>query len=76
IKCSLEKLKKYYHKFDEKYIYVLALVLHSYYKLTYTKMAWGDLRKPRAEIKVKNLNTRDWCDNTLKVIEKMIKKYW
>ncbi|KAI9507030.1 hypothetical protein F5148DRAFT_968980, partial [Russula earlei] len=38
---GLTKLQKYYSCFDEKPIYVLALVLHTYYKLDYIEMAWG-----------------------------------
>ncbi|KIK76894.1 hypothetical protein PAXRUDRAFT_90536, partial [Paxillus rubicundulus Ve08.2h10] len=38
---GLNKISKYYNQFDEKPVYILALVLHPYYKLDYIKMAWG-----------------------------------
>ncbi|KAF8443712.1 hypothetical protein L210DRAFT_3371946, partial [Boletus edulis BED1] len=76
IECGLDKLKKYYHKFDQKDVYILVLVLHPYYKLTYIKMAWGGLDEQRKEIAAGNPHTRDWHDDALKVVEKMMQDYW
>ena len=63
---GLDKLQKYYYKFDKKDVYVLALsksvsyhnifidecflVLHLYYKLTYIEMIW-DSREEQKENK-------------------------
>ena len=41
INNGLAKFNKYYSQFDEKLSYVLALVLHPYYKLSYIACAWG-----------------------------------
>ncbi|KAK2464611.1 hypothetical protein APHAL10511_003400 [Amanita phalloides] len=38
---GLQKINKYYNKFDNKPVYILSLVLHPYYKLAYIKMVWG-----------------------------------
>ncbi|KAG2031881.1 hypothetical protein BDR03DRAFT_875011 [Suillus americanus] len=40
IQKGLAKIRKYYSKLDDKPVYVLALVLHPYYKLAYIAMAW------------------------------------
>ncbi|KAG2063415.1 hypothetical protein BDR04DRAFT_1038053, partial [Suillus decipiens] len=41
IEWGLVKIGKYYSKFDDKPVYILALVLHPCYKLMYITMAWG-----------------------------------
>ncbi|KAG1729651.1 uncharacterized protein EDB91DRAFT_1252966 [Suillus paluster] len=41
IQWGLAKIGKYYSKFDDKPVYILVLVIHPYYKLTYITMAWG-----------------------------------
>ncbi|KIK40797.1 hypothetical protein CY34DRAFT_38252, partial [Suillus luteus UH-Slu-Lm8-n1] len=38
IKKALNKVGKYYKKMDNKSVYVLALVLHPYYKHEYIKI--------------------------------------
>ncbi|KAF9242391.1 hypothetical protein BU15DRAFT_72913 [Melanogaster broomeanus] len=53
---------KYYNKFDDKPIYVLALVLHPYYKLAYIKMAWGGSEEQQQEREAGNPNAKDWHD--------------
>ncbi|KIM61212.1 hypothetical protein SCLCIDRAFT_26022 [Scleroderma citrinum Foug A] len=76
LNCVLKKIAKYYSKFDEKDIYVLALVLHPYYKLTYIKMAWGGADEQRKEIEAGNMNAKDWHDEAMKMVEKTVKEYW
>ncbi|KAF9224103.1 hypothetical protein BS17DRAFT_817003 [Gyrodon lividus] len=49
IKHGLTKVGKYYNKFDDKPVYMLALILHPYYKLAYIKMAWGGPEEQRKE---------------------------
>ncbi|KAG2354754.1 hypothetical protein BDR07DRAFT_1382005 [Suillus spraguei] len=41
IQAGLDKIRKYYQKFDDKPVYVLTLILHPYYKLAYIKLQWG-----------------------------------
>jgi hypothetical protein len=41
INVGLSKLQKYYSQIDTKPVFILALVLHPYYKLDYIKLSWG-----------------------------------
>ncbi|KAF8057822.1 hypothetical protein FPV67DRAFT_1398734, partial [Lyophyllum atratum] len=72
---GLAKLRKYYFKFDEKDVYVLALVLHPYYKLQYIKLAWGGEDEQADEIAAGNLNAKDWQDEARQVVEKVVSLY-
>ncbi|KAF8549120.1 hypothetical protein OG21DRAFT_1421870, partial [Imleria badia] len=60
IKCGLQKISKYYSKFNQKPVYVLSLVLHSYYKMEYIKMAWGGEEEQAREQSVGNQHTKNW----------------
>ncbi|KAG1739814.1 uncharacterized protein EDB91DRAFT_1037218, partial [Suillus paluster] len=75
IQKGLDKLGKYYKKFDNKPVYVLALVLHPYYKLAYITMQWGGPEEQAAEHAVGNLNAVDWCNEALKVVESTMTEY-
>ncbi|KAF9238703.1 hypothetical protein BU15DRAFT_47458, partial [Melanogaster broomeanus] len=50
IHCGLGKIAKYYNRLDDKPVYILALVLHPYYKLDYIKMVWGGPEEQEMEI--------------------------
>ncbi|KAF9231182.1 hypothetical protein BU15DRAFT_38277, partial [Melanogaster broomeanus] len=76
IRNGLNKLAKYYNKFDEKPVCVLALILHPYYKLAYIKMAWGGPKEQHQELEARNPNAKDWHDEALKILEHMVKEYW
>ncbi|KAI9509530.1 hypothetical protein F5148DRAFT_1148241 [Russula earlei] len=58
--CEILKLQKYYSCFDEKPIYVLALVLHPYYKLDYIEMAWGGTMEQAVEWRNGNVDAKNW----------------
>ncbi|KAG1768242.1 hypothetical protein EV702DRAFT_979533 [Suillus placidus] len=75
IQKGLDKLGKYYQKFDDKPVYVLALVLHPYYKLTYIKMQWGGPEEQANKYAAGNPNTVDWHDEALKVVENTMEEY-
>ncbi|KAG1733039.1 uncharacterized protein EDB91DRAFT_1057727 [Suillus paluster] len=75
IELRLEKVNKYYRRFDEKPVYVLALVLHLYYKLNYIKMAWGGPKEQELEHAAGNPNAVDWHDEVLKIVEKTMREY-
>ncbi|KAG0692014.1 hypothetical protein DFH29DRAFT_789975, partial [Suillus ampliporus] len=75
IQKGLNKLGKYYKKFDDKPVHVLALVLHPYYKLAYIKMQWGGPEEQAAEHAAGNPNAVDWCDEALKVVESTMAEY-
>ncbi|KAG1735306.1 uncharacterized protein EDB91DRAFT_1056392, partial [Suillus paluster] len=72
IQQGLAKIGKYYSKFDDKPVYILALVLHPYYKLAYITMAWGSPEEQAKELAAGNLNAKNWYDEALKIVEKTI----
>ncbi|KIM52087.1 hypothetical protein SCLCIDRAFT_32920 [Scleroderma citrinum Foug A] len=76
INRGLLKIGKYYSKFDKKPAYILALVLHPYYKLAYIKMAWGGAEEQRREQEVGNQHTKNWYDEAIKVVEGTMEEYW
>ncbi|KAG1771367.1 hypothetical protein EV702DRAFT_947367, partial [Suillus placidus] len=75
IQKGLDKLGKYYKKFDDKPVYVLALILHPYYKLAYITMQWGSPEEQAVECTAGNPNTVNWCDEALKVVELTMTEY-
>ncbi|KAH8978686.1 hypothetical protein EDB86DRAFT_3090209 [Lactarius hatsudake] len=76
INDGLAELNKYYSWFDEKPSYVLALVLHLYYKLSYIAHAWGGGEEEEVEILAGNLNARNWQAEARKILKNMMAKYW
>ena len=54
------KLNKYYSQFDEKLSYILALVLHPYFKLSYIAHAWGGEEEAVVEIAAGNFQAKNW----------------
>ncbi|KZS95021.1 hypothetical protein SISNIDRAFT_408783, partial [Sistotremastrum niveocremeum HHB9708] len=70
LQIALAKLKKYYCEFDEKPMFVLALFLHPYYKLSYIAKAWGGAKEQAAEKAKGNRHAKNW----LVVAEDIIKK--
>ncbi|KAG2754229.1 hypothetical protein P692DRAFT_201667915, partial [Suillus brevipes Sb2] len=75
IQAGLDKIGKYYRKFDDKPVYVLALVLHPYYKLAYIKMQWGGPEEQVKERAARNPNAIDWYDEALQVVEAAMQEY-
>ncbi|KAH9012617.1 hypothetical protein EDB83DRAFT_2233682, partial [Lactarius deliciosus] len=69
IQDGLDKLRKYYCKFDEKPAYILALILHPYYKLDYVELAWGGEKEQEREHVLGNLDARNWKDDALTIFE-------
>ncbi|KAF8198603.1 hypothetical protein BJ912DRAFT_845440, partial [Pholiota molesta] len=69
---GLAKLAKYYTRLDEKPSFVLALVLHPYYKLAYIKLTWGGPEDQEKEIADGNPDARDWQDEAQQILEKMV----
>ncbi|KAH7904966.1 hypothetical protein BJ138DRAFT_1118908 [Hygrophoropsis aurantiaca] len=61
---------------SSKAVYILALVLHPYYKLAYIKMPWGGPEEQEQERAPGNPHAKDWYDEALKVVEKMMADYW
>ncbi|KAG1726868.1 uncharacterized protein EDB91DRAFT_1003789, partial [Suillus paluster] len=75
IQKGLNKIGKYYRKFINKPVYVLALVLHPYYKLNYITMAWGGQEEQARELAAGNQNTKNWHGKALQVVEKTMQAY-
>ncbi|KAH8985848.1 hypothetical protein EDB86DRAFT_2809925, partial [Lactarius hatsudake] len=69
---GLEKLRKYYSRLDKKPSFVLALVLHPYYKLAYIKLAWGGPEEQATEIAAGNPHAKDWQDEAKKIVENTV----
>ncbi|KAG2359517.1 hypothetical protein BDR07DRAFT_1180583, partial [Suillus spraguei] len=76
VQKGLDKVNKYYQKMDKIPVYMLALVLHPYYKLGYIKMTWGGPKEQECKHVAGNLNAKDWHDEALKVVETTMKAYW
>ncbi|KAJ8579843.1 hypothetical protein M405DRAFT_699659, partial [Rhizopogon salebrosus TDB-379] len=76
IEKALDKVGKYYRKMDDKPVYVLALVLHPYYKLEYIKIAWGGAEEQEQERAAGNPNAKDWHDEALMIMERTMEDYW
>jgi hypothetical protein len=72
INDGLAKLNKYYSQFDEKPSYVIALVLHPYYKLSYIAHAWGGEEEEEAEILAGNMHAKNWQAKACKILENMV----
>jgi hypothetical protein len=70
---GLAKLNRYYSKFDEKPSYVLALVLHPYYKLSYIAHAWGGEEEEAAEILAGNIYAKNWQAEARKILENTVR---
>jgi hypothetical protein len=51
------------------------LVLHSYYKLAYIKMAWGGAEEEKMEHKAGNLTAENWYDKALQVVQQTMEEY-
>ena len=73
---GLSKIGKYYNQLDAKPAFVLALVLHPYYKLAYIKMAWGGPEEQAAEKASGNEDVKDWHDEASKIVEWAMEVYW
>ncbi|KAI9451397.1 hypothetical protein F5148DRAFT_958266, partial [Russula earlei] len=69
---GLTKLQKYYSHFDEKPIYVLALILRPYYKLDYIEMAWGGAMEQAVEWRNGNVDAKNWQLEVCRILEKVV----
>lgn len=76
LRDGLSKIGKYYNQLDERPAFVLALVLHPYYKLVYIKMAWGGPEEQAAEQASGNPDAKDWHDEALKIVKQTMEDYW
>ncbi|KAH9036504.1 hypothetical protein EDB85DRAFT_1852371, partial [Lactarius pseudohatsudake] len=72
IRDGLVKLMKYYCRFDEKPAYILALVLHPYFKLHYIKLAWGGVEEQVKEQAKGNQYAKNWQEEALNIVERAV----
>ncbi|KAM6504300.1 hypothetical protein JOM56_001243, partial [Amanita muscaria] len=73
IQDGLDKINKYYSRFDEKLAFVLAIVLHPYYKLDYIKVMWGGEEEQQAERLAGNPDVKNWQDEALQIVEATVR---
>lgn len=76
IRDGLTKLGKYYSRFDNKPVYILALVLHPYFKMQYIQKAWGGAEEQAEERAAGHKSAKNWHDEALKVVEETMAEYW
>ncbi|KAN0111926.1 hypothetical protein V8E52_008016 [Russula decolorans] len=83
ISDGLEKINKYYSRFNEKPAFILALgeeclqlSLHPYYKLAYIELAWCGAKEQKAEYEAGNFGAKNWQDEAWKILEKMQDGGW
>ncbi|KAH9913426.1 hypothetical protein B0H21DRAFT_655766, partial [Amylocystis lapponica] len=57
---GIGKLSKYYLKLDNTPVYVLALLLHLYYKMTYIGLKWGGKAEQDKEIADGFPDAKNW----------------
>ncbi|KAM5541078.1 hypothetical protein V8D89_005389 [Ganoderma adspersum] len=76
LRAGLDKLNKYYKKLDNTNVYILALLLHPYYKLNYIEHQWGSEDEYLADLKAGELNARNWRQYAREVIDRAMERYW
>ncbi len=52
------------------------LVLHSYYKLAYIKMAWRGAEEEKTKHEAGNLDAKDWHNEALQIVQQTMEEYW
>ncbi|KAI1781763.1 hypothetical protein LXA43DRAFT_907803, partial [Ganoderma leucocontextum] len=73
---GLAKINKYYKKLDNTHVYILALLLHPYYKLDYIEAEWGGQQEYEADLAAGIENAINWTAHARDVTEQALKHYW
>ncbi|OJT02272.1 Zinc finger BED domain-containing protein RICESLEEPER 2 [Trametes pubescens] len=76
IRRGLDKLGKYYNKLDNSDVYVLSLLLHPYYKLSYIETKWGGEKEQEQEIAEGNPNAINWTARARDIVDAAMEEYW
>nr|VWO96606.1 C2H2-type domain-containing protein [Ganoderma boninense] len=76
LQAGLDKLNKYYTKLDNSDVYILALLLHPYYKLRYIEKKWGGHAEQQAEIAAGNFDAINWIEHAREVVNTAMEHYW
>ncbi|KAG6913654.1 hypothetical protein DXG01_005302, partial [Tephrocybe rancida] len=69
IRDGLEKLIKYYTRFDCKPVYILTLFLHPYFKLHYIKITWRGSEEQQDEFDKGNFDAKDWVNEARQIVK-------
>ncbi|KAG6824192.1 hypothetical protein H0H87_012297, partial [Tephrocybe sp. NHM501043] len=76
LEAGIAKILKYYLMLDSKPAFVLALLLHPYFKLSYIEMAWGGEAEQEAEKAAGKKDAKNWYDEALQIVENAMRTYW
>ncbi|OJT06528.1 Zinc finger BED domain-containing protein RICESLEEPER 2 [Trametes pubescens] len=76
IRRGLDKLGKYYTKLDNSEVYVLSLLLHPYYKLSYIEQKWGGEKEQLDEIDAGNPDAINWTKHAHEIVDDAMALYW
>ncbi|EJF60759.1 hypothetical protein DICSQDRAFT_170902 [Dichomitus squalens LYAD-421 SS1] len=76
LKAGLSKLDKYYKRLNNADVYILALLIHPYYKFEYIEHQWGGEAEYLADVTAGIPNPRNWVAYAREVVEKAMRKYW
>ncbi|KAF7770801.1 hypothetical protein Agabi119p4_6775 [Agaricus bisporus var. burnettii] len=76
IQDGLNKIEKYYSKFSKKPAYLLALILHPYYKIDYIETVWGGEKKQQEEREQGNHSAKNWKYEATIIFEATAETYW
>ncbi|KAI1795273.1 ribonuclease H-like domain-containing protein, partial [Ganoderma leucocontextum] len=76
LRAGLKKLNKYYAKLDNSDVYILALLLHPYYKLRYIEKKWGGEAEQQDEIAAGNADAINWIERAHEVVNAAMEHYW
>ncbi|KAH9920792.1 uncharacterized protein B0H18DRAFT_858501, partial [Fomitopsis serialis] len=69
---AIKKLHKYYCALDRSPVYVLALVLHPYYKLDYIESEWGGEEERQEQWSAGNFDAKNWKQEARKIVENTV----
>ncbi|KAI0054957.1 hypothetical protein BV25DRAFT_1777287, partial [Artomyces pyxidatus] len=73
LEMAIDKIRKYYTKFDDKPAYILSIVLHPYFKLAYFKTAWGGEKEYQDALSNGDQDAKNWQDEARKVVEQTVR---
>ncbi|PIL25949.1 hypothetical protein GSI_11703 [Ganoderma sinense ZZ0214-1] len=72
IRLGLEKLNKYYKRLNNTDAYILAMLLHPYYKLNYIEEQWGGAEEYTADLEAGDPHARDCQKYARDVVDKAV----
>ncbi|KAI1793595.1 hypothetical protein LXA43DRAFT_885568 [Ganoderma leucocontextum] len=76
LRAGLAKLTKYYKKLDNSDVYILALLLHPYYKLDYIERQWGGEEEYLEDLATGEPGAWNWKKHAREVVDRAMERYW